>query len=256
MKNIKHLLWIFFLANMSVYSQKVDKNSITKLFPDEAVVFLKKTEHLFIDYKAEKWDIRRKVHEKMYFLDAQTAAMYAEKRIYYTGFEEISDLEAKTFIPIRKGKKIKYEERKVGNIETKDVMSGNIFYGDMRTKNFVFPAIESDAITELNYTETSNEPRLLSAFYFSSYAPILDSKFEVSIPKHIKITYKLLGKNTDNISIDFSFKFTEVKYDLKNFMKVLTKYLDILHDNKPPEPNGTCETCNYFVSAGRMANEK
>ena len=63
-------------------------------------------------------------------------------------------------------------------------------------------------------------------------------------------------KNTDNISIDFSFKFTEVKYNHKNFMKILTKYLDILHDKKPPEANETCETCNYFVSAGRMANEK
>ena len=200
MNTIKCLLWLLIIANLAVYGQKIDKTAISNLFPDENVVFLKKNEHLFIDYKSEKWDIRRRVHEKMYFLDAKTSGMYAEKRIYYTGFEEISDLEAQTFVPIKKGKKVKYEGRKVSNIETKDVLSGNIFYGDMRLKSFVFPAIETDAFTELSYTETLTEPRLLSAFYFSSYAPVLDSKFEVSVPKHIKITYKLLGKNTDNIS--------------------------------------------------------
>ena len=63
-------------------------------------------------------------------------------------------------------------------------------------------------------------------------------------------------KNKENISIDFSFKFTEVKYDLKNFMKTLTKYLDVLYDDEPPEPNEKCQNCSYFVSAGRIANEK
>ena len=63
-------------------------------------------------------------------------------------------------------------------------------------------------------------------------------------------------KNKDNISIDFSFKFIEVKYDMQNFMKLLTNYLDILHDKNPPTPDENCETCNYFVSAGRMSNEK
>ncbi|MGB1205197.1 MAG: DUF3857 domain-containing protein [Chitinophagales bacterium] len=219
---MKHLLWLFIIANMSVYGQKIDKTAINKLFPDENVVFLNKNEHLFIDYKAEKWDIRRRIHEKMYFLDAKTAAMYAEKRIYYSGFEDISELEAQTFVPIKKGKKIKYEERKVGNIETKDVMSGNIFYGDMKLKSFVFPAIETDAFTELNYTETLTEPRLLGAFYFGSYAPVLDSKFEVSVPKHIKITYKLLGKNTDNISFEESTQkgITTYKWSIKNIKNI------------------------------------
>jgi hypothetical protein len=63
-------------------------------------------------------------------------------------------------------------------------------------------------------------------------------------------------KSKKDISIDFSFKFTEVKYDMQNFMKLLTNYLDILHDKNPPTPDENCETCNYFVSAGRMANEK
>ena len=63
-------------------------------------------------------------------------------------------------------------------------------------------------------------------------------------------------KSKKDISIDFSFKFTEVKYDMQNFMKLLTNYLDILHDKTPPTPDENCETCNYFVSAGRMVNEK
>ena len=63
-------------------------------------------------------------------------------------------------------------------------------------------------------------------------------------------------KSKNKISIDFSFKFVEVKYDMQNFMKLLTSYLDMLHNENPPDHNEDCETCNLFVSAGRMANEK
>ena len=43
---------------------------------------------------------------------------------------------------------------------------------------------------------------------------------------------------------------------MKNFMKLLTKYLDMLHNEKPPEPTEDCKSCNYFISAGRIMNEK
>ena len=63
-------------------------------------------------------------------------------------------------------------------------------------------------------------------------------------------------KSNNKISIDFSFKFTEVKYDMQKFMKLLTSYLDILDNENPPDHDEDCETCNLFVSAARMANEK
>ena len=63
-------------------------------------------------------------------------------------------------------------------------------------------------------------------------------------------------KSNNKISIDFSFKFAEVKYDMQKFMKLLTSYLDILDNENPPDHDEDCETCNLFVSAARMANEK
>ena len=37
--------------------------------------------------------------------------------------------------------------------------------------------------------------------------------------------------------VDFDHKFEEVELDMKNFKNQLTKYLDILHNKKPPKPS-------------------
>ena len=62
--------------------------------------------------------------------------------------------------------------------------------------------------------------------------------------------------NKDNISINFSHKFVRVDYDDKNFMKLITEYLDMLHSPKIPKISNVCETCSYLVNGGKLINEK
>ena len=165
---------------------------------------------------------------------------------------------------------IKFEDGTSGIIDYKTSKfkekNGKDFSKDLEKKiNEYEPQLHGYSLL---YSNLETDEKFLAEHSRAKKPDSIKKSVEGTLKKIKKITINktsLLGlvfiypeelKNTDNISIDFSFKFTEVKYDLKNFMKVLTKYLDILHDNKPPEPNGTCETCNYFVSAGRMANEK
>ena len=120
----------------------------------------------------------------------------------------------------------------------------------------------------LLYSNLETDKKFLAEHSKAKKTDSIIKSVEETLKKIKKITINktsLLGlvfiypeelKNKENISIDFSFKFTEVKYDLKNFMKTLTKYLDVLHDDEPPEPNEKCQNCSYFVSAGRIANEK
>ncbi len=180
--------------------EKIDDKIVRQQFPEAEVVFLKNDEHLTIDFKNDKWDIARTVQEEMFYLE-NVGQMYSEKSIYYSSFDSVTDITAKTLVPIKKGK---FKEHQVENIDTKDVMMGSVFYSDHKQKKFIFPAVQPGAITSLEYTEKTEEPYLLGSFYFRSYAPVLSANFSVSFPKNIEITYKLLGKNTDNIQFQQS----------------------------------------------------
>ncbi len=180
-------------------------------FPDSKQVVLEKQEHLNIDYRDGEWDIWSKINEKTLYLSDQQ--LFAQKSIYLSGFDEITNLEAKTLVPVKKGKKNEMQEFKVEKVETKDVMMGSIFYSDYKEKKFSFPALQVGATTVLSYTQKSKEPRLLDAFYFGNYSgPVLSSVFSVSFPKNIQIAYKLLGENTDVIRFETTEKNDLITY--------------------------------------------
>ncbi len=203
------------------YAQQINSDELKKEFPDEDVVFLQKKEHLFINFENDKWDIKREVQEDMLYLE-NSASIYAEKSIFYTSFEEINDLKAETKVPIKKGKKIKYKSQQVTQIETKDIFSGSVFYSDAKEKTFVFPATQKNAITKLSYTERIKDPHMLSSFYFTAYAPILLTEYKVTVPKHVEITYKMLGQNTENITFNKKSKegFTTYSWVAKKVDKI------------------------------------
>lgn len=216
------LLYIILVGSFTI--QNVNGQTLNELkeqFPEEDVVFLEKAETITIDYVAETWTIERQVSEKMFFLDK--ANVYSQKYIYYSSFEEIKDIEAKTLVPYTKGKKTLFKEQLVEDIETKDVLQGSIFYSDHKQKNFVFPAVTNGAKTDLQYTEVIKDPHLLSSYYFSTkYAPVLKSTLEIKAPANIQLTFKLKGDNTENIN----FKQTEssgivsYKWQARNLDKV------------------------------------
>ncbi|MGB0839825.1 MAG: DUF3857 domain-containing transglutaminase family protein [Chitinophagales bacterium] len=199
------VVWLLLLSNnLCLQAQpQVDKQGIMETYADEDAVFLNKTEHLGIVYENEEWNIERTVSEDIFYL-GNASQVYGQKMIYYTSFEEIEQIEAKTYVPYQKGKKTRYEVFPVNakNIETKDVLSGGIFYSDHKQKKVSFPAVQKGAITSISYTEVTNEPRLLSGFYFSSYAPVLNSSFSVTVPDNVSITHKVMGENTDQVNFE------------------------------------------------------
>ncbi|OWY22213.1 DUF3857 domain-containing protein [Sphingobacteriales bacterium UPWRP_1] len=194
-------------------------------FPDSKMVMLEKQEHLNINYYGGQWNIESKIKEKtLYLSDAQ---LFSQKSIFITGFDEINNLEAKTLVPVKKGKKTEFQEYAVENVETKDVVMGSIFYSDYKEKKFVYPALQDGAATTLSYTQVNKEPRLLNAFYFSNFGgPVLSSVYSVSVPKNIQIAYKLMGDSVDNIR----FEKTE-----KNDLTTYTWTAENVDDLKPEE---------------------
>lgn len=205
------VLFMLMAALCHAQSNLPSPEALKLQFPDSKSVMLAKNEHLHIDYKAGKWNIESKVDENtLYLSDAQ---LFSQKSIFITGFDDITKLEAKTVVPIKKGKKTEYQIYPVQKVETKDVMMGSVFYSDYKEKKFVFPALQNGASTQLSYTQTNTEPRLLNAFYFSNYTgPVLSSVYSVTFPKNIQIAYKLLGENVENIAFEQTEKNNLITY--------------------------------------------
>ncbi len=207
--NMKQLIWLslFIITSATtITAQSLSPEKLRSRFPEDEAVYLQKHANLLIDFKNNEWEINKNVSEEMYLLDKHKASFFAEKVIHYTGFEEIINVDAKTKIPIKMGKKPKYKEIPIEEIETKDVLSGSIFYSDHKQKQFFFPAVQADAITSLQYTEKSTDPHFLGTFFFSSPVPVLDAQFTVDVPDNVEITYTLLGLPNEAISFKQSKK--------------------------------------------------
>jgi hypothetical protein len=190
------------IAQNSQPLNSADTAALRQKYPDEYAAYLERSEHLRIDYHNQTWDISKDITEELVCLTSLGQA-YAGRNLFYSGFESISDINAQTFVPVKKGNKVKYETHIVENIADNNVLVGSIFYSDYKEKKFVFPALNPGAIAQLRYRENTHEPHLLTPFFFGSNAPTLRAEFSVSVPNHIQISYKLLGEKADSI-VSFS----------------------------------------------------
>lgn len=171
-------------------------------YPDENVVVLLNKEHINIDFKNNQWNISTQITDQMMCMSDLAAKSFSDKSISYSSFEDITDIQARTLIPETKGKKVKYTPLLVKNISTNDIMLNGVFFADYKEKKFVFPAVQIGSITELSYKQNSKDPHMTSPFFFGSYyGPTLHSEYSVTVPNYVKITYKLLGQNTESISL-------------------------------------------------------
>lgn len=213
--------FVLALTPLAVLAQEVDDASLRLNYPDEDAVFLNRSEHLRINNSNGHWDITNDIYEEMYYL-TPLGQGYGSKTIFYSSFENISDINARTLLPIKKGNKVKYDEIKVDNIEETNIMVGGVFYSDYKQKKVVFPSANPGSITRINYRENIKDPHMLSPFYFSTYAPTQQAELKVTVPKNIMISYKVLGENSEAIT----FSQTEegglniYKWTAKNIAKI------------------------------------
>lgn len=202
-----------------IYGQKVSEMEyIAKKYANEDAVYLQKNENAEIIIEGDSLVVYNHSFSDMLMIRDNTAP-YAEKQIGYSAFHELNDLNPKTLVPSGD----KFKEVKVEEIKDIASFDGGVFFDDVRYKKFIFPSLIKGAIARLDYTEKINEPRFLSPYFFGSYLPVLKSSYSISFPKEVKISYKLMGKNTENI------KFVE------SVSKGITTYTFSLDDNAKME---------------------
>lgn len=220
---MKYSLFVFFYSLVAcVFGQKTAETiSVAKKFANEDAVFLNWNELSEIKIEGDSLVIYNTTKSDLLMIKENTAP-YAEKQIGYSAFHELVSLNPKTLVPVGD----KFKEIKVNEIKDIASFDGGVFYDDVRYKKFIFPSLIKGAIAHLEYVEKYKEPRFLSPYFFGSYVPVLKSSYSISFPNEVKISYKLMGKNTDKIKVS------------KSVEKGITTLNFLLDDNEKMEYEG------------------
>jgi hypothetical protein len=151
-----------------------------ELFPDDDKVILYKNYHLSIEPVGDTIQFVS-TNRKVDYI-RKNSQIHSKESIYYSSeFASISNLEAFT-INLASSKKTKFAGAAEGMY-----FSSNIFYDDNRETYFIYPNMEDNVVTEMEYKMNYFEPRLIPSYYFSFNEPVLHSSMTVTFPLDCEI---------------------------------------------------------------------
>jgi transglutaminase-like putative cysteine protease len=179
----------------------------SKYSDKQAVMLVKKeTVKITLD-KNDSLDISVNYYSEMLHLADQTEGL-AESSVYFSGFIELKDLQAKTLVPY----KTSYKPLKVTKFETKSQNSSGIFYDDNQSKVFNYPGVQPGAKTILSYTQIYKESKLLSPYYFNFYVPVVESELTIMLDKRLKVSFRMFHNKDSKIKFSESIEGNFIVY--------------------------------------------
>lgn len=167
-----------FFVNLDEYKKKYNYDLVT----------LNKFTQISLEVDDDKIVIEKTDSEDSYFLN-QYAQNYSYISLNYEAiFHEITDIKAYTLKPEDKGGFSKINVSK-NDIQTKKVMSNEVFYDGEMSKEFQFPTLQEGAISHLTYKEITKDPHFFGRFFFSDLHPIEKQKLMISVENSIQLEF-------------------------------------------------------------------
>ena len=214
-KKFVHLVVFFLLASTILQAQTVDE--VLDKFPGELAVILNYNRDTRIFFKNNEPIAESKEEVEILVLNDKANGIYNKYKIFHSSFEEIKDLEAYTKVPDGS----KYKKLKVTDTKTESSPSRGIFYDDSKETSFDFPSMMKGSISSVSYSEVLKDAHFLFPFYFTSYMPIINSKFSISFPSDMDLRYIIKNNDNDNVKVDEEKKSRQTVY---TFTASNTKY--------------------------------
>lgn len=177
-------------------------------FPDEAAVFVERGEVQSILIKGDSLEVFSDVKEDILHLKDQTDYL-SGKRVYGSHFTHVGNLKARTLV----WEKNRYKEMDVTSFKKNSDRERGIFYDDSYYYSFDFPAVASRNRTQLEYRESTKDPKFISGFVFSSYLPQGKTSYTIKTSKDVEIFYQVLNDPQKQISFNKSEKGGQVIYE-------------------------------------------
>jgi len=197
MRNRTSRLFFWGLVSLSLCAGSANGQtfeSIRKQFPDEKAVLLNRTLEYNIDLKEGKPFVESHEVQQIEYLLASATAYMGAYSFYHSDFQKLIAYEAYTRTPADK-------KLKVSEFKTSTDKENFVFYDDVKETTFNFPAIEPGAVGNLQVSWRNTDPHLLSAYYFTSHIPVVNSELKVNVSKNIALKYRLMGMDTSNIAV-------------------------------------------------------
>ena len=185
-------LLLLLLSGMLMAQPSVELEQYRKKYPQESAVLLKKKQTVDISLAGEGLSIVTEHYEERFLLDNNNSR-YAEESVFYSGFYDVTDISAVTMVP---GKR-KYREVSVRQITEKDELSSGVFHDDVKSKNFIYPALQEGAKTVLYYRQQTKDPHFLKSFYLAELMPVEEQVYEIRCDKGIEMAFSYFNTTAE-----------------------------------------------------------
>ena len=170
-----------------------------EMYPGIPAVIL--DEH--VEFRFEIIDDSLYIYETLYqetFYLTEVANYWKEMEIAYSGFSEVKDIEASTFI----AGKNKYKKITVKEFKYKDELSREVFHDDVKSITFSYDGLQKGSKSLLSYTRIQHDPHLLGREFLQSGIPVEHKT--ISIIADNRIDMGIGAFNTDLIDVEFTQK--------------------------------------------------
>ncbi len=204
---------LLIIFSMNAYAQPLaELENYKKQYPKSNGVFLKNNEVVTITLSKGQPEIIDNSSEELLLFN-ENAHYYDQKTIYFSDFNEILSVRAKTMVLNND----KYSALEPSEISTKKSDDRSIFYDDAQEKKILFSGLQAGSKILLDYTINVKNPYLLPIFFFNSYLPTLSSTYTLNFPVNMNIKYLIMN---DNGKIEFTKttkgKINQYQWTLKN----------------------------------------
>lgn len=200
------------LTSAAAFSQSPDfYNQLRKKYASENAVYVSRKEDAVIKIENNAPVIYATTYQELLLLTDNTTD-FMDREVYWADFSSIKDLDARSEIPDGD----KYKTMKVKDFTRTNEIAEGEFYDDERAYKFTYPGLTNGSREILSYTERISDPHLFGRFFFNIFTPTEDAEFSVTVPRGVKIRYKLFNVK------DSSVKFT-IKQDGKNTIYTWTE---------------------------------
>lgn len=236
------------IAGNLLHAQTAEE--ILKQFPGENAVITNLSRETRIFLKNNEPVAETREETEILILDEKANGIYSKYKIFHGSFNELKEMDAYTKVPDGKS----YKKIKVVNVKTQSARSSSVFYDDTKETAFDFPSLVQGASGVVSYTEFLKDAHMLTPFYFTSYLPVIKSKFTIIFPQGMQLNY--IVKNDDGKAVQFKQdkKGRQVVYE---FTATNQKYKDRF-GNAPSrsyyEPHVIYHIASYKNEDGQQVN--
>ena len=185
---------VLFLIPFNTYLFAQDFDAIRKQYPSEKAILLNRLFQYNISIKNNQPYVESHESQQIGYLSNAAASYMSEYGFSHSDFQKLISYEAYTFTPDSK-------KLKVSEFKTSSNKESFVFYDDVKFTSFNFPSIEAGSVGNLEVSWQNTDAHLLSPYFFSGYMPNLNSELQITVDKKILLKYKLMGLDTNNISL-------------------------------------------------------